>query len=556
MSLEDEDDVNLCGQEVAVIWDAVGISTFNQASRMLLLGLNRSLSGNVFIRFETSVKALGLLPGDLITVTYLKENLERTPFRITQITPGNSFRTAAITAQYHDDDWYSDTPTGITGGLGVQSGRGSGLPAPIAGTVLDAFGSLQLGLAEAEVTASDGSAEIELTVAFTAPSGKTGTLTAPLIGLAPVVSTTGGTLAGGVNYFYAVSTVDSAGGESLLSFIAQATTTAGVNTNSVVVDGIQLPAGGVSFNVYRGTNPQLLFRIASGQTSAPSFIDTGLPPLAVLPPDPQFDHVNLYWRWELLPEAAVTVHSLTTVGNSALELIENEYQSAIVRITRGTGAGQEATIAGNTPTTLTIGVPWLIEPDSTSFFVVAENSWTSAGSGNASPIAIDVPERIGAGMEISARAANVADEEAAYYLSPLTRWVLGQSGGIAADSGVPPAPVFGLVLSPTTGGVLDLGASAFSSLVNTRSIIAGTYTFHYYDEVNGPAPIVLPAAIGAADTGIAFGETFAPGVLLQMEREIVQVTGTNSDGSSIVARGAAGHGRRGTLHRHPRVPTG
>jgi len=539
-SLSLEDDADLCGQEVAVIWDAVGISTFSQASRMLLLGLNRGLSGNAFIQFQTSVKALGLLPGDLITVSHLKENLERTPFRITKITPGNSFRTATITAQFHDDAWYSDTATGVSGGLGIQSGQGSGLPAPVAGTVLDANGNLQLGITEAEVTASDGSADVELTVSFIAPSGQIGNLTAPLIGLAPVVSTTGGTLAGGTNYFYAVSTVDSAGGESLLSFVAQATTTAGVNTNSVVVDGIQLPVGGVSFNIYRGANPQSFFRIGSAQTSAPAFIDTGLPPLLVLPPDPQFDHVDIYWRWELLPEAAVTVFSSTTVGNTALELNVNEYQSPVVRITRGTGAGQENTITANTATTLTIGMPWLTEPDSTSFFVIAENSWSTGVSGSGSPIAIDVPERIGAGVEISARAANAADDEAAYYLSPLTRWVLGESGGLTADSGVPPAPIFGLILSPTTGGVLDLGASAFSTLVNTVSIVAGTYTFHYYDEVNGVAPFALAAPVAAADTSIAFGTTFASGVLVQIEQEIVQVTGTNSDGSSRVTRGAQG----------------
>ncbi len=540
LSLEDEPDVNLCGQEVAVIWDAVGISTFSQASRMLLLGLNRGISGNAFIQFQTSVKALGLLPGDLITVSYLKENLVRTPFRITKITLGNSFRTATITAQFHDDDWYSDTATGISGGLGVNSGQGSGLPAPVAGTVLDANGNLQLGIAEAEVTASDGSADMALTVSFTAPSGQIGTLTAPLIGLVPVVSPTGGTLAGGVNFFYAVSTVDSAGGESLLSFMAQATTTAGANTNSVVIDGIQLPVGGVSFNVYRGTSPQLFFRIASAQTSAPSFIDTGLPPLMVLPPDPQFDHVNMYWRWELLPEAAVTVHSATTVGNTALELIVNEYQSAVVRITRGTGAGQEYAIVGNTANTLTIGVPWLTEPDATSFFVIAENSWNTGASGIASPITFDVPERIGSGLQVSARAANVANDESAYELSPLTRWVLGQSGAIAADSGVPPAPLFGLVLSPTTGGTLDLGATAFSTLVNTLSIIAGTYTFHYYDEVNGAAPIILSAPIAATDTGIPFGTAFTPGQLVQIAQEIVEVTGTNTDGSSMVTRGAQG----------------
>ncbi len=288
---------------------------------MLLLGLNRAIPGNLFIEFQTSVKAAGLMPGDLITVTYIKENLERTPFRITKITPGGSFRTAVITAQLHDDAWYSDTATGITGGLGTQTGQGSGLPAPVCGTVVDAYGNLQLGIGESEVAGSNGSLNVALAVAFIEPNGQIGTLAAPLIGLAPVVSATGGTLNGGVNYFYAVSAVDSAGGESSLSFIAQATTVAGSNTNSVTIDGIGVPVGAQGFHVYRGSTPQLLFRIASNQTPAPSFMDTGLPPLTVLPPDPQFDHVDVNWRWELLPETGAAEQSVTTIGNPILQMI-------------------------------------------------------------------------------------------------------------------------------------------------------------------------------------------------------------------------------------------
>ena len=185
----------------------------------------------------------------------------------------------------------------------------------------------------------------------------------------------------------------------------------------------------------------------------------------VLPPDPQFDHVDVNWRWELLPETPVAFQSATTAGNLALQLIVNKYQSAVVRLTRGTGAGQERTIASNTATTLTVGVPWATEPDATSFFVIAESSWRSGANGSTSPISINVPERIGAAVQISARAANAADEEAAYDLSPLTRWVLGQSGGIAADSDVAPAPIFGLALSTTQSGVLELGAIAFGTLV-------------------------------------------------------------------------------------------
>ena len=174
----------------------------------------------------------------------------------------------------------------------------------------------------------------------------------------------------------------------------------------------------------------------------------------------------------------------------------NQYQSAVVRITRGTGAGQERAIAGNTATTVTIDMPWSTEPDATSFFVIAENSWRSGASGSTSPIAIDVPERIGAGVEISARAANAADDEAAYELVAVD--ALG-AGTIRRDSpripDVPPAPIFGVVLSPDDRRRAGSWAQSRSARWSTRvSIIAGTYTFHFYDEVNGAAPIISDGA--------------------------------------------------------------
>lgn len=536
LSLSDADDSDLCGQEIAATWDALGVSSFNQAERMLLLALNRAVEGNRAIEFETSVKALGLSPGDLITVTYLKENLERTPFRILKITPGQSFRTVVVTAQFHNDAWYSDAVTGIIGGRGWQSGQGSSLPAPVAGTVLDSNGDLQLGIQESEVQGGDGSASIELDVAFTGPSGQRGSLPGPLIGLSPVVSANGGTLKGGVNYFYAISALDAPGGEGPLSFVAQATTPAGGNANAVMIDGMGLPAGAVSFHVYRGGTPRHLFRIASSQVPAPAFTDTGLPPENILPPDPQFDHVNVYWRWELLPETAATTHSQVTVGNTALELRDNQYASFIIRITRGSGAGQERSVASNDGTTITVGSAWTPAPDATSFFVVSESSWRFGAKGSVSPIPISVAERIGAGVQICARAANVSDEEAAYELSPVTRWVVGQSGGLAADADVAPAPLFGLALSPARGGAIDLGAVAFTSLENTRSIIAGTYRFHYYDELSVTGPLGLVEAVAVGDATIHFTSAPVPGTLLQMDAEIVSVAQTTADGHTDVQR--------------------
>ena len=88
-SLVDADDVSRSGQEVSQTLAAVGIPNFDQAARILKLNLDRSVRGNTYVEFETSVKAFGIRPGDLITVTYLKEGLNRQAFRVLKIAPGD-----------------------------------------------------------------------------------------------------------------------------------------------------------------------------------------------------------------------------------------------------------------------------------------------------------------------------------------------------------------------------------------------------------------------------------------------------------------------------------
>jgi len=63
------------------------------------------------------------------------------------------------------------------------------------------------------------------------------------------------------------------------------------------------------------------------------------------PPDSNYDHANFYWRLELQPEVKADIQSATTIGNSSLTMVVNEYAGAVVRIAKGTGAGQERTIA-------------------------------------------------------------------------------------------------------------------------------------------------------------------------------------------------------------------
>src|SRR5690606_15761762 len=87
VSLVDPDDVLLSGQEIAEPINATGVGNFDQALRVVQLALNKSIYGNLFIEFETSMKGLGIRPGDLISITYLKEGLERQLFRVIKLSP-------------------------------------------------------------------------------------------------------------------------------------------------------------------------------------------------------------------------------------------------------------------------------------------------------------------------------------------------------------------------------------------------------------------------------------------------------------------------------------
>ena len=73
----DVDDVQLTGQVITTALMALGIPNYDQAARISQFTLDKAVDGNTYITFATSVKALGLRPGDIITVTYLKEGFER-----------------------------------------------------------------------------------------------------------------------------------------------------------------------------------------------------------------------------------------------------------------------------------------------------------------------------------------------------------------------------------------------------------------------------------------------------------------------------------------------
>jgi hypothetical protein len=537
LSLVDIDDANLTGQELNGSFAALGIPNFDQAGRVLGLALRKSVEGNVFAEFATSVRGFGLTPGDIITLTYAREGFDRTPFRVLRIAPSVNYRTALITAQIHDDSWYTNDGTGHPGGR--RYGRQSEIPRPLVGSVMDDNGEIQFGIDEVIHESADGSTSVQLSVAFHPPARISADAPAiPVLSLTPVVSESGGSLPAGV-YYYAVSALDSNGNESPLSFSVRASVPEGSASNRVTLGSLSFGPTATGMNVYRGSTPGTLVLLASDVAVATSFVDDGTAkPQLVGPPDPNYDHANFYWRLELQPEAGVSAHSLNTIGSSDLSMNANEFRASIARITRGLGAGQERSIIANDATTLTVAPKWDIEPDSSSFFVVAEPSWRFGALTTTGPALFEIPDRTDATVHVSGRSASVHDQECSSDLCPLTRHRIGGGG---SDTDVPPAPQFALYASGD--GSVELTGIAFTDISNTKTVTAGTLTLWYLDELENPDQVAIGTAIDDKVTTIvlAAAGTASLGDLLLVEQELITVVSVADDKMSYVdSRGSEG----------------
>ena len=552
-SLVDPEDVARSGQEISQTVAALGIANFDQAARILKVNLDRAIRGNTYVEFETSVRAFGVRPGDLITVTYLKEGFTRQLFRVIKIAPGTNHRVSTITAQIHDDSWYSDSNGQVASASGCrrQGSASVGVPQPLMGNVLDDRGDIQFDIQEAAITAGDGTVRTSVSVGFSAPTAAAAAAPGiPMISLAATVGT-GGTLAEGQTLYYAISAVDAAGNESPVSFIVRAVTIAA--GSSVTLSGFSFSPGTESFHLYRGNSPAMMYRIASDQTIAAEFVDTGLPKQLISPSDVNFDHVNFYWRLELQGETAATIHSGSTIGNDSLQMTTDRYRSMVARITRGRGAGQERLITGNSEKALSVSPPWEIVPDASSFWVVAEGGWQFGALSRTSPVKFEIPNRGGETVEICGKAANVNNVECAAELSTVTRWQIGGNGGV--DATAPPQPFFGLGAGKR-GGTLELSGVSFTDLTNTATVSAATLTMYYWDEL-GPRPVAaLANGIGTDDDLLDLNAagTAAPGTFVQIDGEVLRVDEVQNGGMRYrVTRGfhgtpALGHGAATNLY--------
>ncbi len=539
-SLLDMEDVVTVGQEISASLPALGLANFDQASRVTKLHLLKSVRGNVYLELVTSVKALGIRPGDLVTVTYGKEGLDRQLFRVLRLTPGLNFSTVQLTLQWHDESWYV-----LTAGNGMESsGRQPryelGLPRPLIGSVLDEAGVAQFGVIETYTEETDGRARTELSVSFYEPTRPAGSRAGiPLLSLSPATESEGGTIAGDQILYYTLTGLDADQREGGASFVVRAVVPAGSETNVVRLTALSFGPGTESFNVYRGSTPQQLARIGTNLALSNVFVDTGEPAGLISPPDENFSHANFYWRLELQGEWPAVTSTATTVGNPLLTMLANEWRAKTVRITKGKGIGQERRIESNTATECVLVEPWSVIPDASSSWVVIDSSWVPAATTSSSPATFEVPNREGATLQVTGRAANANNRECSPELSPVTRWRLNGSSGMQLDQDVPPAPTF--ALSTTGDGSVEVQSIGFPELVNTRTITAGTFVLHYWNELRSPSITALSVNLDATGDVVVFSPAgqLSVGQIFQLDQELLEVLSVSVEGDAAqVLRGS------------------
>ena len=198
---------------------------------------------------------------------------------------------------------------------------------------------------------------------------------------------TDGTLAGAQTLYCGISAVDAAGRRRERVVVRRKDIDSGWRVDAQYnAGGLKFWAGAPRASMCTAGQIHRSFRIATDQAPASTFCDNGLAKQIAGPPDPNFDHANFYWRFELQTEYPATLHALDTVGNDTLEMPVNAYRGTIVRITRGLGSGQERAVLSNTLNTLSVTPNWDVEPDATSLFVVGEAAWRFGAAAKTSPV--------------------------------------------------------------------------------------------------------------------------------------------------------------------------
>ncbi|MGO9240425.1 MAG: phage tail protein [Bryobacteraceae bacterium] len=541
LSLVDSDDVARAGSEVPGIFRGLGIPSVTQAERVLSKELARDVDGNLFAEFSTTVKGLGMQPGDIIAITSSDYNLTRAPFRVLRLSLGLNFETIAVVAQTHDDSWYG--PGSATSGTssGWPSTAAAGTPFPIAGYTYDAGSGPALFIQEESEPEADGGASEVLFVQFRPPRQQVASLPAPGIEPTAVIAGSGQLQPGAKALYYAVTAVDGNGEESTVSQVIQVVTGAIETAFGVTLNGLAAPNGAAGMRVYRGDSAYDLLYLSDLDANLTTWTDTGGSVSPMRPPDPRYDHADFYWRTELTGELTVASIAGATLTIANASFTNGQFTGNALAAVSGNATGWQTTVATNTSTEITVNDPIPDGLAAGDFVVIADSSWRLAGRSYSDQITWEVPNRAGLPIEITGRSSTASGLEAPIEQSYLYRYTITGGAGSLLDSQLPPIAALDIE-APADGSLLlqNITTQTLSGTVTVASAILVTYSV---DETEIPVTFALAAALEPGDLTLPVvqGLTLGQNTYLQVDTEIIRVGAPTTDGSAYeIDRGIAG----------------
>jgi len=553
LSLVDADDVARAGSEVPGIFRGLGIPSLTQAERVLSKQLARSIDGNLFAEFSTTVKGLGMQPGDIIAITSSDYDLTRAPFRVLRLSLGLNCETIAVVAQTHDDGWYGPGTATSGSSTGWPSAADSGTPFPIAGYTYGESTGPALYIQEQTEPQADGGASELLLVQFRPPRQQVASVLSPKIQQTAVIASSGQLQPGKKALYYAVTAVDSNTEESRVSQVIQIVTGAVETAFGVTLNGLGAPESAAGMRVYRGDSVYDLLYLCDIDASLNTWTDTGGSVSPMRPPDPRYDHADFYWRTELTTPLDVASLSGTTLTLNGANFENDQFDGKALVVVSGNAIGWQGTVATNTSTEVNASDPFPDGLAAGDSVVIADASWRLAGRSYSDQITWEVPNRANLAIQIIGRSSTASGIEAPIEQSNLYRYTITGGVGSLLDSLLP--PVASLDIEAPADGSLLLQNITTETLTGTATVAAAVLVTYSVDETAIPVTFALPGALAANDVTmpVVAGLTLEQNTYLQVDTEIIRVDTPTADGTSyaidraIAGTAAAAHANGATV---------
>lgn len=365
---------------------AEGVVNVDQAKRIIETQLAEQYRGNPrtginstndtggtwIAEFETTFKAIYLKVGDIIAISFATYGLDRQAFRIIGVSLKPNAERIAISAQWHEDDWYLDSygqnPAPLLQARHLNSllrppfGWLPNQEAPLNSDSLYDPTELNFAVAQLYSAAKDSTVLVSLQLTGHEPPNKFTVKTGPPY--APGATNDGGGNFPAGHYYFAICAQGSDGLFSAPSFpLAQIDIPVDAAPGQVTIPNIYWLSNTDGYKVYGGTNPNRLSLQGSGGGTPSSITLTDYVRAGEAMPDIQFDHlVYTYkhvWHSGIFGIGVIDFTS-TTLTFTGIGFTVDEYAGRTLTILGQVNSEANLPIwnflvAGNTIDTITLG---------------------------------------------------------------------------------------------------------------------------------------------------------------------------------------------------------